>query len=138
METELLRQSSMDRAKGAQPLAQSTEIVRAVSSAEGLRAAPPLSISAALATPGLAGGQAGSRAIRLQLFGTRTMSAKKLYAFPISKVFHLDLAGEEHFLRLRFRWDTGETEIAWEKPDVFKVGLIFEEPIPATSSPGRA
>ena len=63
------------------------------------------------------------------------MSAKKLYAFPISKVFHLDLAGEEHFLGLRFRWNTGETEIAWEKPDVFKVGLIFEEPIPVERQP---
>ena len=59
------------------------------------------------------------------------MSAKKLYAFPISKVFHLDLAGEEHFLGLRFRWNTGETEIAWDQPGTFKMALIFEEPIPA-------
>ncbi|MBE9639268.1 hypothetical protein [Salipiger mangrovisoli] len=66
------------------------------------------------------------------------MLAKKFYAFPISKVFHLDDAGEEHFLGLRFRWNTGETEIAWENPGAFKMGLIVEEPIPAPSSPGRA
>ena len=66
------------------------------------------------------------------------MLAKKLYAFPISKVFHLDDTGEEHFLGLRFRWNTGETQIAWENPGTFKMGLIVEEPIPATSSPGRA
>ncbi len=66
------------------------------------------------------------------------MLAKKLYAFPISKIFHLDDAGEEQFLGLRFRWNTGETEIAWEKPGAFKMGLIVEEPIPASSSPGRA
>lgn len=66
------------------------------------------------------------------------MLAKKLYAFPISRVFHLDDAGEEHFLGLRFRWNTGETEIAWENPGAFKMGLICEEPIPATPSTGRA
>ena len=63
------------------------------------------------------------------------MSAKKLYAFPISKVFHLDLAGEEHFLGLRFRWNTGETEIAWDQPGTFKMALIFEEPIPCAATP---
>jgi hypothetical protein len=66
------------------------------------------------------------------------MLAKKLYAFPISRVFHLDRAGKEHFLGLRVRWNTGETEIAWDNPGAFRMGLIFEEPIPATSSPGRA
>lgn len=62
------------------------------------------------------------------------MLAKKMYAVPISKVFKLDRTGEEHFLGIRFQWNTGETEVFWENPGDFKMGLIFEEQIAAFSS----
>ncbi|SFE87923.1 hypothetical protein SAMN04515678_12055 [Roseivivax sediminis] len=59
------------------------------------------------------------------------MLPPKMYAFPVSKVFELHRTGERTFLGTRFQWNTGQSEVAWERPDSFKAGTIAEEPIPA-------